>query len=87
MAATLPPGESREECDQACATAMVNLGEFARMAEVEDGGMGQVRRGDVAGEGEARRWFEDAKRFSKKIGFEVGVRRAEEGLKSLGANT
>lgn len=83
--------EGREECDQGCAVAMVNLGQIARMAAVGGGGGGLEEGkwsgdgdGDGGGnEGEARRWFEDAKRLSRKIGFKDGVRRADEGLKSL----
>lgn len=94
VADSIPPGEDREECDQGCAVAMVNLGQIARMAGGEGGGLdaeaggGGLDEGDSdgRGEGEARRWFEEAMRLSRKIGFEDGVRRADQELKSLRVN-
>lgn len=61
---------------------MVNLGQIARMAGSEEWGLDDD--GDGGGEGEARRWFEEAMRLSKKIGFQDGIRTADQGLKSLG---
>lgn len=68
MAADIAPPERTPECDEACAVATINLGEFA------------VMLGDV---GEARRRFEEGRGLSKVVGFREGVRRAEEGLRGL----
>lgn len=60
-------GEDRtEECDEACAVAMCNLGDIAFMA------------GDV---NEARRRFVEALAFSQKLAYQPGISQAEEGLK------
>lgn len=86
MAAAIPAGEGREECDQGCAVAMVNLGQIARMAGDEGGGLddgGEDGGMGGGGEGEARRWFEEAMRLSKKTRFQDGIRKADQGLKSL----
>ncbi|ETS81309.1 hypothetical protein PFICI_06311 [Pestalotiopsis fici W106-1] len=59
-------GEDRtEECDQACAVALCNLGEIAAMT------------GDME---EAKARFKQSLGLSKRIGFEDGVTQAEDGL-------
>jgi hypothetical protein len=64
-------GEARtEECDEACAVAMCNLGDIAAMA------------GDVA---EAKRRFQESLELSKKIAFQPGIVHAKEGLKRISA--
>lgn len=63
----LPP-ERTGECDEGCAVATINLGEFAMM------------EGDVD---EARRRCEDGKKLSTGIGFQEGVTRADELLEEL----
>jgi len=64
-------GEARtEECDEACAVAMCNLGDIAAMAS------------DMA---EAKRRFQESLELSKKIAFEPGIVQATEGLKRTSA--
>lgn len=60
--------ERTEECDQACAVATHNLGEFAEMD------------GNIA---EARKRFQEAKALAKTIGFEEGVAISEEALRRI----
>lgn len=62
-----PPGRT-PECDEACAVAMYNLGEFARWS------------GDKS---VARKWLEEAHTLSKRVGFEEGIKSAEDGLKRI----
>ena len=69
LASSIQPPQRTEECDEGCAVATINLGDFAMM------------EGDVA---EARRRFEEGKSISKGIGFLEGVARADESLKELG---
>ncbi|KAI1348890.1 TPR domain-containing protein [Xylaria sp. FL0043] len=60
-------GENRtEECDEACAVAMCNLGDIAVMA------------GDFQ---EAQRRFRESLELSQKLSFEPGIVQAQEGLK------
>lgn len=60
-------GEDRtEECDEACAVAMCNLGDIAAMA------------GDVE---ESKRRFREALELSQKLAFQPGISQAEEGIK------
>ncbi|KAK3945925.1 hypothetical protein QBC46DRAFT_370342 [Diplogelasinospora grovesii] len=67
--ATEPQGEQRTpECDEACAVALCNLGDIAKMLGNTD---------------EARRMFEQAIAKSKEVGFEPGVTQAEAGLRAL----
>jgi hypothetical protein len=62
-------GEQRTtDCDQSCAVALCNLGDFALMS------------GDVE---EARRRFQESIDFSKSIGFTDAVQQAEDGLRRL----
>ncbi|RYP55381.1 hypothetical protein DL768_000136 [Monosporascus sp. mg162] len=62
-------GESRtEECDEACAVALSNLGDIAAMA------------GDF---GEAERRFKESLELSKKIGFEPAIAQSQDGLKRV----
>ena len=65
---TIKPPRRTKECDEACAVAMINLGDFARMEGRLD---------------EASRIYEDGKKKSKGVGFEDGVARAEELLREL----
>ncbi|KAH8193519.1 hypothetical protein TruAng_012316 [Truncatella angustata] len=59
-------GDDRtEECDQACAVALCNLGEIAAMM------------GDMD---EAKARFKQSLGLSRRIGFEAGVTQAEDGL-------
>ena len=62
-----PPGRT-SECDEACAVAMNNLGEFARWSGDKSVG---------------RKWLEEAHRLSKQVGFEEGIKSAEDGLKKM----
>ncbi len=71
LAASIKPPERNEECDEGCAVATINLGDFALMD------------GDVQ---EARRRFEEGRGLSKGIGFRAGVTRADESLKKLESN-
>lgn len=64
----IPLPDKSRECDEGCAVAMYNLGEFANL------------EGDVR---EARRWFEKGRESAKGGGFGEGVRRCEEGLRGL----
>jgi hypothetical protein len=67
--ASEPQGEQRTpECDSACAVSLCNLADIAQLS------------GDVA---EARRMFEQAIAFSKKIDFPAGLEQAEKGLRKL----
>ena len=68
LASSIKPPERTEECDEACAVATINLGDFAMM------------EGDVA---EARKRFEEGKSLSKAIGFPDGIGRADDSLKEL----
>ncbi|KAI0535434.1 TPR domain-containing protein [Xylaria digitata] len=64
-------GESRtDECDEACAVAMCNLGDIAAMA------------GDAQ---EAERRFRESLELSQKLSFEPGIAQAKEGLKRASA--
>ncbi|KAI0102781.1 TPR domain-containing protein [Nemania sp. FL0031] len=65
-------GEGRtEECDEACAVAMCNLGDIAAMV------------GDVE---EAKRRFQESLELSQKLGFEPGIAQAKDGLKRTKAS-
>ncbi len=68
LAASIKPPERTEECDEGCAVATINLGDFALM------------EGNVQ---EARRRFDEGRGLSKGIGFLTGVTRADESLKGL----
>ncbi|KAI1808120.1 TPR domain-containing protein [Daldinia bambusicola] len=62
-------GEDRtDECDEACAVALCNLGDIAAMA------------GDTE---EARRRFKESLSLSKRIAFDAGVAQAQDGLQRL----
>ncbi|POS80550.1 TPR domain-containing protein [Diaporthe helianthi] len=64
-----PTGENRTpECDEACAVALVNLGDIAAMS------------GDIQ---EARRQYERSIKLSEKSGFADGVAQARAGLERL----
>lgn len=67
-AAAIRPPDRNAECDEGCAVAMHNLGEFAEM------------EGDVA---EARRRYVEAEGLSRAIGFAEGLKRSGERLKLL----
>lgn len=64
----IPLSDKNKECDEGCAAAMYNLGEFASL------------EGDVR---EARRWWEEGRNRAKGVGFVEGARRCEEGLRGL----
>lgn len=68
VGAKISPPERTEECDQACAVATHNLGEFAEMD------------GNIA---EARKRYEEAKSLARGIGFQEGVVNAERALKRI----
>jgi hypothetical protein len=68
VAAKITPPERTDECDQACAVATHNLGEFAEMD------------GNIA---EARKKFEEAKSLSIGLDFREGVINAEEALRRI----
>ncbi|KAI8181962.1 hypothetical protein KHU50_012371 [Colletotrichum sp. SAR 10_65] len=62
-------GDDRtEECDEACAVALTNMGDIAAM---------------LGNKIDARKRFQQAIEMSKKIGFEPGVAQAEAGLQKL----
>lgn len=62
-------GEERtEECDEACAVALCNLGVIATMSGNHE---------------EAGRWFKESLALSKRIGFEPGATEAQDGLQQL----
>ena len=65
LANSVTPPERSEECDQACAVATHNLGELAEMEGLLE---------------EARKYFEEAERMSRKLKFDEGVKRAREGV-------
>ena len=69
LASSIKPPQRTEECDEGCAVATINLGDFALM------------EGNVA---EARRRLDEGRSISKGIGFLEGVERADESLKELG---
>lgn len=71
LAAKIAPPERNEECDQGCAVATHNLGEFAEMD-------GNVR--------EARERYEEAYSLAHAIGFEEGRQAAAEGLQRVSGN-
>lgn len=68
LASSINPPERTAECDEGCAVATINLGDLAMM------------EGDLD---EAERRYKEGKEMSKAIGFEDGVRRADELLKNL----
>ena len=68
LAASIKPPERTEECDEGCAVATINLGEFAMM------------EGNLA---EAQTRYQEGKALSKGIGFQDGVVKADEFLKKL----
>ncbi|KAI9805622.1 MAG: hypothetical protein M1833_005114 [Piccolia ochrophora] len=68
VAANIKPPARTEDCDQGCAVATHNLGEFAEM------------EGRVA---EARNRYEEARSLAKGLGFAEGVGMADAGLKRL----
>lgn len=71
LAESIEPPKRTDECDQACAVAIHNLGEFAEMD-------GYIK--------EAREKFDEAASIAHAIGFHEGVQNAEEGLKRLDAS-
>lgn len=68
LAASIKPPERTAECDEGCAVATINMGDFALM----DGNLQ-----------EASNRFEEGKGISKAIGFDEGVQRADESLKEM----
>ena len=57
-----------QECDEACAATQINLGELAEME-------GNLQN--------ARKIFEEALEYSKRVGFQEGVTRGKQGLRRL----
>jgi len=70
MAAGIKPPERTRECDEGCAVATVNLGDFAMM----EGRAEEARRRWVEGRG-----------LSRAVGLGEGVQRAESALRGLDA--
>lgn len=68
LARNIKPPERTPECDQGCVAATHNLGEFAEMD------------GNIA---EARARYEEAGSLAHAIGFEDGVRAADDGLRRV----
>ena len=68
LAETIEPPARTSECDQGCAVAIHNLGEFAEMD-------GNIK--------EAREKYEEAASIAHAIGLQEGVIAAQEGLKRL----
>jgi hypothetical protein len=68
VAAHIKPPARTEDCDQGCAVATHNIGEFLEM------------EGDLAG---ARARYEEARGLSKAIGFTDGMKQAQEGIKRI----
>jgi len=68
MAAGIKPPERTSECDEGCAVAMVNLGDFAMME-------GRVE--------EARRRWVEGRGLSRAVGMGEGVQRAERALREV----
>ncbi|KAI9813662.1 MAG: hypothetical protein M1827_003733 [Pycnora praestabilis] len=69
VSSAIKPPQRNEECDEGCAVATHNLGEFAEMD------------GDVT---EARRRYEEARALAKAMGFQEGVERARDALLRVG---
>ncbi|KAL9064598.1 MAG: hypothetical protein Q9161_008775 [Pseudevernia consocians] len=68
LESSIKPPERTAECDEGCAVAMINLGDFAMMEGNLD---------------EAERRYEDGKKISMGMGFQEGVAKADELLKDL----
>ena len=68
LAQSIQPPARTQECDVGCAVATITLGDLARLE-------GRNER--------ARRYWEEGKGLARAIGYEEGVKRAEEGLKGL----
>ena len=68
LASSIKPPERTVECDEGCAVATVNLGDFAMMEGNLD---------------EARRRYEEGRGISKAVQFQEGVARADELLGEL----
>ena len=72
IAASIQPPKRDAECDEGCAVATINLGEFA------------LASGDIA---EARKKFIEGKSISKGIGFKDGIQKAGECLNRMDKKT
>lgn len=68
LAATIAPPLRNRECDEGCAVATHNLGEFAEM------------NGNIA---EAQDRYEEAESLAHAINFPEGMKAANEGLKRI----
>ena len=68
LASSMKPPERTAECDEGCAVATINLGEFAMM------------EGNLV---EAERRYNEGRELSKAVGFQDGTKRAEELLKEF----
>ena len=65
---SIQPPNRTGECDEGCAVATINLGDFAMME-------GNLK--------EARKWWEEGKGLCKGIGMREGVKRVEDALKEI----
>ena len=68
LESSIKPPERTAECDEGCAVATINLGDFAMM----EGNLN-----------EAERRYEDGMELSKAGGFRDGIKRADELLNEL----
>ena len=68
IAAHIRPPLRTSECDDGCAVATYNLGEFAEME-------GNIR--------EARKRYDEAASLSKAIGYREGIEAAREAMKRI----
>ncbi|KAF2458576.1 hypothetical protein BDY21DRAFT_385093 [Lineolata rhizophorae] len=68
LAGEIPRTNRSDECDVGCAVALHNLGEFAEMEDRLD---------------EAKRNYEEAQTFAKKIGFGDGIKNSKDGLQRV----
>ena len=68
LASSIKPPERTAECDEGCAVATINLGEFAMM----EGNLG-----------EAERRYKEGREMSEAVGFQDGTERADELLKEF----
>ena len=68
LASSMKPPERTAECDEGCAVATINLGEFAMMEGNLD---------------EAERRYNEGRELSKAVGFQDGTKRADELLQEF----
>ena len=68
LASSMKPPERTAECDEGCAVATINLGEFAMMEGNLD---------------EAERRYKEGRELSKAVGYQDGTKRADELLQEF----